>query len=66
MTDTSYTLDRIWKKHLSSVEHWAALIQYGEIKLEVNADMVFSGASMIKSFILEIVASKVNNGSVVE
>ena len=64
MTDTSYTLDRIWKKHLSSVEHWAALIQYGEIKLEVNADMVFSGASMIKSFILEIVASKVNNGEI--
>lgn len=59
---TRNKLLEIWNSNMKEVPHWSLYLQAGDLVTEVDSDRVFSGASMIKTFVLRAVLHHIQAG----
>lgn len=57
-------VESIWNEHMEDIEHYSYIINYKEIHVEKDADISYSGASMIKPFILDVIINKIYEGKI--
>lgn len=55
-------IQRIWEKEFNEIPHWSLWLKYDEKLLAINPDKRFSGASMIKIFLLQLLIEDIDQG----
>lgn len=60
--DISRRIESIWESTMEGVLHYSYLIDFQDTHVEKDTHLVYSGASMIKPFILDIITHKIYQG----
>jgi beta-lactamase class A len=50
----------IWKEELAPVEAWSLVLRWRDLDVDVRGDLAYSGASTIKTFLLEQASSRLS------
>lgn len=56
-------VQKIWVEEMARLPAWSLLIRHRNLELDLHSTLMFSGASMIKTFILEVVSRQVVAGT---
>lgn len=46
-------VEAVWDEELADVEAWSLVLRWRDLEVDVRGDLAYSGASMIKTFLLE-------------
>ena len=58
----SKAISSLWQYHMEGVNQYSYGIYYKDMQIENNIDLIYSGASMIKPFILDIITHNIYQG----
>lgn len=62
MTELQASLEQVWRDELATTPAWSLVLSTNTVSIEIDADRPYSGASMIKTFLLDLVRRAVAAG----